>query len=116
MRWGKRLLTLAVGLALMVFVPVMAAQAAESLAPEMVTPSSAGVQYGGRESPSPATMAADAVLVRPLGLAATAVGAVLFVVSLPFSAVAGNVGEAGHALVVDPAKMTFDRPLGHFKH
>lgn len=66
------------------------------------------------DSPSPAVMAVDVLLVRPLGLVATVLGAGIFVVSLPFSAIGGNVGEAGQALVVDPARMTFIRPLGHF--
>jgi hypothetical protein len=47
-------------------------------------------------------------------MAATAVGVVTFVVTLPFSALGGNVGEAGQILVVDPAKYTFVRPLGVF--
>lgn len=40
------------------------------------------------------------------------VGAVTWVVTLPFSALGGNVDEATKALVVDPAKFTFSRPLG----
>jgi uncharacterized membrane protein len=57
-------------------------------------------------------MAADALLVRPLGLVATVVGSVLFVVALPFSALGGNVNEVGQRLVVDPALFTFKRPVG----
>lgn len=57
-------------------------------------------------------MAADALLVRPLGFVATVLGSVLFVVSLPFSALGGNVGEVGQRLVVDPALFTFKRPVG----
>lgn len=68
------------------------------------------------DRPSAATMTVDALLVRPLGLVATILGAGIFVVSLPFSALGGNVGEAGRALVVAPAKMTFSRPLGQFHH
>jgi hypothetical protein len=40
-------------------------------------------------------------------------GSVVFVLSLPFSALGGNVGEAADKLVVDPARYTFVRPLGH---
>ena len=54
----------------------------------------------------------DLVALRPLGLAATAVGLAAFIVSLPFSALGGNVGEAAQNLVVEPAKFTFSRPLG----
>ena len=57
-------------------------------------------------------MAADALLVRPLGFVATLVGSVLFVVALPFSALGGNVNEVGQRLVVDPALFTFKRPVG----
>src|SRR5690625_1953105 len=63
---------------------------------------------------SAAAMTPDALLVRPLGLVATVLGAGLFVVSLPLSALGGNVGEAAQTLVVAPAEMTFVRPLGHF--
>ena len=59
-------------------------------------------------------MVADALLVRPLGLVAIILGAGLFVISLPFSLLGRNVGEAGTKLVVDPAKFTFVRPLGEF--
>ena len=66
------------------------------------------------EAPTAGTMLADTVMVRPLTLVGTAVGVVAFVVTLPFSALGGNVGEAGQILVVDPAKYTFIRPLGVF--
>ncbi len=66
------------------------------------------------EAPTAGTMLADTVLVRPLTLVGTAVGAITFVVTLPFSALGGNMGEAGRILVVDPAKYTFIRPLGVF--
>jgi hypothetical protein len=59
-------------------------------------------------------MVADAVLVRPLGLVALILGAGIFVISLPFSLLGRNVGEAGSKLVVDPAVFTFARPLGEF--
>ena len=51
-------------------------------------------------------------VVRPLGMAATAVGAVIYVISLPFSLAGGNEAEARQKLVVDPATYTFTRPLG----
>ncbi len=57
-------------------------------------------------------MGIDAGLVRPVGLAATIIGVGLFVVTLPFSALGGNVGESAERLIVDPAKMTFLRCLG----
>lgn len=54
----------------------------------------------------------DIAFMRPFGLLATVGGAVAFVISLPFSALGGNVGEAADKLVVAPAKFTFVRPLG----
>lgn len=60
------------------------------------------------------SMAADALVVRPLGIVATVAGFGLFVISVPFSALGRNVGEAWNAMVVYPAKFTFARPLGDF--
>ena len=76
-------------------------------------PASAQAAYEA-ERPSPAAMLVDGVVVRPLGLVATAVGAVAWVVTLPFSAIAGSVGDAGDALVKEPARFTFRRPMGVF--
>ncbi len=58
------------------------------------------------------TMLADTFMVRPFMLVGTVLGLATFVVTLPFSALGGNVGEAGNTLVVEPAKYTFVRPLG----
>jgi hypothetical protein len=60
------------------------------------------------------SMVADALIVRPLGIVATVVGFGLFVISVPFSALGRNVGEAWQGMVVYPAKFTFARPLGDF--
>jgi len=54
----------------------------------------------------------DALVARPVGLVATLLGSAVFVVSLPFSALGGNVDDAAQALVVGPAKETFTRCLG----
>jgi len=64
--------------------------------------------------PSAGAMAFDAVVVRPVSFVGTVLGSAIFVASLPFSALGGNVGEAGHQLVVVPGEFTFDRPLGNF--
>jgi hypothetical protein len=68
--------------------------------------------YSTHEQPSSDQMLADALLVRPLMIGATAVGIVTFVVTLPFSVLGGNVDEAAKALVLEPAGYTFVRPLG----
>ena len=68
--------------------------------------------YGEAEEPTAGEMLADTVLVRVPMFVATVVGVVTFVVTLPFSALGGNVDEAGKTLVLDPAEYTFLRPLG----
>ena len=67
-----------------------------------------------KKDPSGGAMFADFVLVRPVGIVALVAGSVLFVISLPFSALGGNVKVAARSLVVNPAKFTFTRPLGEF--
>ncbi len=59
-----------------------------------------------------AAMAADAIVVRPVCLAATIVGSAFFVVALPFSAMSKSVKRTGNVLVGKPARATFTRPLG----
>lgn len=64
------------------------------------------------QNPPAYAMMGDLLIARPLLLVATVIGAGVFVVSLPFTALGGGVGDAGQALVVDPAKATFVRCLG----
>ena len=78
----------------------------------MATSASASETYSFNDKPSGGDMLLDMVLMRPLMLVGTAVGAVSFVVTLPFSALGGNVGEAAETLVMEPARYTFVRPLG----
>jgi hypothetical protein len=59
-------------------------------------------------------MMADLVFGRTLGLAAMVVGTGFFIISLPFSATGGNTDMAAQRLVADPARYTFQRPLGDF--
>ena len=59
-------------------------------------------------------MIGDTLILRPLGLLGTAVGAGVFVLGLPFSATGNNIKESADTLVVAPAKFTFARPLGDF--
>lgn len=54
----------------------------------------------------------DATIYRPFGLAMTIGGFGIFIISLPFSAWAGNTDQAFDALVNDPAEFTFKRRLG----
>ena len=58
----------------------------------------------------------DAVLGRPVGLAATVVGSAVFVVSLPFTATSGSIKSSADSLVGKPGRFTFTRPLGDFSY
>ena len=63
-------------------------------------------------APKAYAMVGDLLIARPLLIGATVIGAGLFVVSLPFSAMGGGIGNAGYALVVEPGKEAFVRCLG----
>ena len=69
-------------------------------------------QYSDYDRPSSEAMAGDLIFVRPLGLAATIVGAATWIVALPFTIPSGSVGSSAKALIGDPASYTFRRPLG----
>jgi|TARA_R100001509_G_scaffold91546_1_gene52849 hypothetical protein len=64
------------------------------------------------ESPSEAEMIGDLLVARPIGAVMTVAGTAAFLVSLPFTVLAGNVSEAAETLMVGPAKTTFVRCLG----
>jgi len=64
------------------------------------------------ETPSALAMTGDAIVARPVLLVMTVVSSAIFLVSLPFSALGGNVGEAADVMVMGPAKATFVRCLG----
>jgi hypothetical protein len=64
------------------------------------------------QNPGIYAMIGDLVIARPLLAGITAVGAAAFVVSLPFTALAGNTAEAGQELVVRPGREAFMRCLG----
>lgn len=71
-------------------------------------------EYFETEDPSGGAMMFDLAVVRPVGIVATAIGCVFFVVSSPFSALGGNIDTASEKLIKDPAAFTFKRPLGDF--
>jgi hypothetical protein len=60
----------------------------------------------------PMEVAADALVVRPACLVATAVGSVVFVVALPWAAASKSIKRTANALVAAPANATFTRSLG----
>ena len=66
------------------------------------------------EETTGAKMAADLLLMRPAGIAATLVGSVIFVVALPFTLISGDTQHSLDKLIKEPGKYIFDRPLGYF--
>src|SRR5215467_14705293 len=60
---------------------------------------SAGAPAFGSEEPTAVAVAADVVLARPFCFAATVVGSVFFVLSLPFAAMSHSVDRTAHVLV-----------------
>ncbi|MGV8921377.1 MAG: multidrug transporter [Pseudomonas sp.] len=96
--------SLAVVLALMFGMQVLPAQAE--------TQEQSGDPTYTIEAPPGYAMIGDLLIARPILIVATAVGAALFVVSLPFTAMGGGIGRAGKGLVVDPARAAFVRCLG----
>lgn len=67
---------------------------------------------GAVDKPNGARMVADTLVARPLYAAATAFGAAVFLVTLPFSALGGNVDQAASELVTGPAHGLLTRCLG----
>lgn len=84
-----------------------------------MTPALAQVEASGSgdpvyqiQNPPAYAMIGDLFIARPLLIAATVIGAGLFVIALPFTAMGGGIGRTGKALVVDPGKAAFVRCLG----
>jgi|SaaInl7_135m_RNA_FD_contig_31_1812505_length_492_multi_3_in_0_out_0_1 hypothetical protein len=74
-----------------------------------------GRNYNSGEAPETGEMVADAAVVRPMTLWASAIGAVGWVVTLPFTLPSGSAGDVGKAWVGDPLKYTFCRPIGEME-
>ncbi|MCP3668842.1 MAG: hypothetical protein GY814_00075 [Gammaproteobacteria bacterium] len=74
-----------------------------------------GKNYSNGEAPETGEMVADAAVVRPMTLWASAIGAVGWVVTLPFTLPSGSAGDVGKAWVGDPLKYTFCRPIGEME-
>ncbi len=72
-------------------------------------------RYTEDQNRSAEFMAVDLIAARPIGFVAMVSGALVFLVSWPFSALGGNSEEAWDTLVVAPAEYTFQRPLGDFE-
>ena len=80
----------------------------------VITPVSvlAGDRFGNSGKPTAASMAGDILILRPAGVIATVATGILFVITLPFSALGGNVKEAAEATVLKSVRYTFVRPIG----
>ena len=94
-----------------VFVVLLALSSASS-AENNVDYHYSGGYYG--EPGSGEAMVIDAVLIRPLGLVTTVAGSAIYTISLPFSLLGGNEHVAREKLVLEPARYTFNRPLGEY--
>ena len=79
--------------------------------PVMANAGSYAYEYNSAE-PTGGEMLADAFLIRPFMVVGTVLTTATFIVTLPFSALGGNVDEAATKLVAEPASYTFVRPLG----
>ena len=55
----------------------------------------------------------DLLILRPMGIAACAVGLATSVVALPFAATSGSAAEIGDKLITEPFEYTFRRPIGY---
>ena len=64
------------------------------------------------DAPSAEMMTFDLIVMRPLSLAGTLIGTVVFIVALPVNALTLNFSDPARRLILEPAKYTFVRELG----
>ncbi len=83
-----------------------------ALVASLLTASPLWAQNAIDESPSAGAMVGDLLVARPIGVVMTVGGAAAWIVSLPFTLMAGHAGEAAETLMVGPAESTFLRCLG----
>ncbi len=70
--------------------------------------------YESASNPDAGAVIFDSLVARPAGLVGMVAGTVVFLVSLPFSALGDNVKEVADEMVVAPTRYTFARPIGEF--
>lgn len=92
--------------------PVTRRLAAAAMIASLALPQALWAQEAIDESPSAGAMVGDLLVARPFGLVMTVGGTAAFLVSLPFTLLAGHTSEAAETLMVGPAKTTFMRCLG----
>lgn len=78
----------------------------------IATSASAGEVYDFNSKPRTGDILLDMLVLRPVMMVSTVAGAAAFIVSLPFSALGGNVSDSAQTLVMEPIQYTFYRPLG----
>lgn len=78
----------------------------------MLLPQTLWAQEAVDESPNEWAMVGDLLVARPIGAVLTVGGAAVWLVSLPFTLLAGNASEAAGTLIGGPVESTFMRCLG----
>ena len=78
----------------------------------MLLPQMLWAQEAIDESPNEWAMVGDLLVARPIGAVLTVGRAAVWLVSLPFTLLAGNASEAAGTLIGGPVESTFMRCLG----
>ena len=78
----------------------------------LLVPQTLWAQEAIDESPNEWAMVGDLLVARPIGAVITVGGAAVWLVSLPFTLLAGNASEAAGTLIGGPVETTFMRCLG----
>lgn len=78
----------------------------------LILPQTLWAQEAIDESPNEFAMVGDLLVARPIGLVMVVGGAATWLVSLPFTLLAGHAGEAADTLIAGPVETTFMRCLG----
>ncbi len=84
---------------------------AEPMSQQPLSPYADGGAYVDTR-PTAEEMLFDGLFVRPVSLAGTLAGTVVYIATLPFSALSGNAQEAAERLIAEPAQYTFTRCFG----
>jgi hypothetical protein len=94
------------------FLSLSSGARAEVLSQQPLPPPYEYADEGACIRPTAEEMAFDGLFVRPVSLAGTLAGTVIYVATLPFSALSGNAQQAAERLIVEPAQYTFTRGFG----
>ena len=78
----------------------------------LLVPQALWAQEAVDESPNEWAMVGDLLVARPIGVVLTVGGAAVWLVSLPFTLLAGHASEAADTLIAGPVETTFMRCLG----